>query len=97
MTVLCFSVQAAISGGQTIVSKGGSFELGFFRTAGATATIKSSRGNYCVGIWYKKLVSRCTPVWVANRAAPVTNPASSWLAIAADGNLVLLDEAGKLI
>jgi hypothetical protein len=34
---------------------------------------------------------------VANRATPVTNPASSRLAIAADGNLVLLDEAGKLI
>ncbi|CAL5041250.1 unnamed protein product [Urochloa decumbens] len=95
-SVRCFasdtiSVDSAISGRRTIVSKGGSFEVGFFRPAG------SSDRNYYVGIWYKKVVSQRqrTPVWVANRAAPVSDPASSKLAVAADGNLVLTNEAGK--
>ncbi|CAL4971088.1 unnamed protein product [Urochloa decumbens] len=85
------SADSAVSGGRTIVSRGGSFELGFFSPAG------SSDRSYYVGIWYKKGVSRCTPVWVANRAAPVSDPASSKLAVEADGNLVLHNEAGKLV
>ncbi|CAN6162993.1 unnamed protein product [Urochloa humidicola] len=85
------SADSAISGSWTIVSKGGSFELGFFRPAG------SSDHNYYVGIWYKKAVSPRTPVWVANRATPVSDPASSKLAVAANGNLVLVNEAGKLV
>ncbi|CAN6230523.1 unnamed protein product [Urochloa humidicola] len=85
------SANSTISGNRTILSRGGSFELGFFSPAG------SSDRSYYVGIWYKKVVSQCTPVWVANRAAPVSDPASSKLAIAADGNLVLLNEAGKSV
>ncbi|CAO2037358.1 unnamed protein product [Urochloa humidicola] len=85
------SANSTISGNRTIVSRGGSFELGFFSPAG------SSDRSYYVGIWYKKVVSQCTPVWVANRAAPVSEPASSKLAIAADGNLVLLNEPGKSV
>ncbi|OEL25051.1 G-type lectin S-receptor-like serine/threonine-protein kinase [Dichanthelium oligosanthes] len=92
--VWCFasdtiSVNSSISGGRTVVSRGGNFELGFFSPAG------NSNRSYYVGIWYKKAVSQCTPVWVANRAAPVSDPASSQLAVAADGNLVLINEAGK--
>ncbi|CAL4966844.1 unnamed protein product [Urochloa decumbens] len=83
------SAESAVSGDRTIVSRGGRFELGFFSPAG------SSDHNYYVGIWYKKAVSQRTPVWVANRAAPVSDPASSKLAVAADGNLVLTNEAGK--
>ncbi|CAM0148310.1 unnamed protein product [Urochloa decumbens] len=75
------TADSAVSGGRTIVSRGGSFELGFFSPAG------SSDRNYYVGIWYKKAVSQCTPVWVANRAAPVSDPASSKLAVT-DGKLV---------
>ncbi|CAN6206895.1 unnamed protein product [Urochloa humidicola] len=85
------SADSAVSGGRTIVSRGGRFELGFFSPAG------SSGHSYYVGIWYKKAVSQRTPVWVANRAAPVSDPASSRLAVAADGNLVLTNEAGKLV
>ncbi|WVZ78891.1 hypothetical protein U9M48_026536 [Paspalum notatum var. saurae] len=85
------SADSAISGSRTVVSRGGNFELGFFRPPGDT------NHNYYVGIWYKKAVSVRTPVWVANRAAPVSDPASSQLAIAADGNLVLINEAGKLV
>ncbi|CAN6246989.1 unnamed protein product [Urochloa humidicola] len=84
------SAESAVSGNRTIVSRGGRFELGFFSPAG------SSGHSYYVGIWYK-VVSQCTPVWVANRAAPVSDPASSKLAVAADGNLILVNEAGKLV
>ncbi|CAO2202269.1 unnamed protein product [Urochloa humidicola] len=85
------SVDSTVSGRRTIVSRGGNFELGFFRPAG------DNHHHYYVGIWYKKAVSQCTPVWVANRDAPVSDPASSQLAVASDGNLVLTDEAGKLV
>ncbi|KAF0904637.1 hypothetical protein E2562_036013 [Oryza meyeriana var. granulata] len=92
------SASSAVSGGRTVVSKGGSFELGFFRPPGASSNASSSRSSgYYVGIWYKKDVSPCTPVWIANRAAPVADPASSRLAIAADGNLVLINEANALV
>ncbi|OEL30471.1 G-type lectin S-receptor-like serine/threonine-protein kinase [Dichanthelium oligosanthes] len=85
------SANSVISGGRTVVSRGGNFELGFFSPAG------NRNRSYYVGIWYKKAVSQCTPVWVANRAAPVSDPASSQFAVAADGNLVLFNEAGKLV
>jgi hypothetical protein len=93
------TANSAISGSRTVVSRGGNFELGFFRPAGDSNTASSSDGSnhYYVGIWYKKAVSPCTPVWVANRAAPVSDPASSQLAVAADGNLVLANEAGELV
>ncbi|CAO2191825.1 unnamed protein product [Urochloa humidicola] len=70
------SVDSTVSGRRTIVSRGGNFELGFFRPAG------DNNHHYYVGIWYKKDVSQCTPVWVANRDAPVSDPASSQLAVA---------------
>ena len=85
------SANSPISGDRTVVSRGGKFELGFFSPAGGGGN------NYYVGIWYKKVVSQRTPVWVANRAVPVADPASSRLAVAADGNLVLTNEAGKLV
>uniref|UniRef100_A0A0E0E5F9 Receptor-like serine/threonine-protein kinase n=1 Tax=Oryza meridionalis TaxID=40149 RepID=A0A0E0E5F9_9ORYZ len=90
------SASSAVSGGWTVVSRGGSFELGFFRI---NASSSSSRNGsyYYVGVWYKKAVSPCTPVWIANRAAPVADRATSRLAIAADGNLVLINEADELV
>ncbi|XP_012700790.1 G-type lectin S-receptor-like serine/threonine-protein kinase At2g19130 [Setaria italica] len=91
------SANSGISGSRTVVSKGGNFELGFFSPAGDGSTTTSSPRSYYVGIWYKKAVSQRTPVWVANRAVPVSDPASSQLAVAADGNLVLINEAGKLV
>jgi len=94
------TANSAISGGRTVVSTGGSFELGFFRPAapgGGGDSNTASSHNYYVGIWYKKAVKPCTPVWVANRAAPVSDPASSQLVVAADGNPVLTNEAGELV
>lgn len=72
-----------LSGNQTIISKGGVFELGFF-TPGKSQ-------NYYIGIWYKGLpIPNKTVVWVANRNQPVSDPSSSTLQWFQDGNLVLL-------
>ncbi|XP_060191128.1 G-type lectin S-receptor-like serine/threonine-protein kinase At4g27290 [Lycium barbarum] len=54
-----------IKDGEFIVSSDGTFELGFF------SPVETSTSRY-VGIWYKE-ISVITPVWVANRLAPLTN------------------------
>ncbi|CAL9779621.1 unnamed protein product [Musa acuminata subsp. burmannicoides] len=69
----------SLSGGQTMVSRGGKFELGFFTPGNSS--------KYYIGIWYK--VSKKTVVWVANREKPVASASSSELTLAEDGNLVL--------
>ncbi|KAI3859321.1 hypothetical protein MKW98_007702 [Papaver atlanticum] len=79
------SLGESLTGSQTIISKGGNFELGFFSPG------KSQ--NYYIGIWYKK-VSVQTVVWVANRDTPVLDPSSSELTLL-DGNLVLLSQTNK--
>ncbi|KAL9453550.1 hypothetical protein AB3S75_009204 [Citrus x aurantiifolia] len=83
------SANQSLSGDQTIVSKGGVFEFGFFNPAPG----KSS--NYYIGMWYNK-VSERTIVWVANREQPVSDRFSSVLRIL-DGNLVLFNESQLLI
>ncbi|KAK9937527.1 hypothetical protein M0R45_014308 [Rubus argutus] len=72
----------AIKDGETIVSTGGTFELGFFTPSGAA-------GNRYVGIWYKK-ISVTTIVWVANRDSPLTD-SSGVLRVTNPGILVLLN------
>ncbi|KAJ0983577.1 hypothetical protein J5N97_011832 [Dioscorea zingiberensis] len=79
----------SLSGDQKITSKGGNFVLGFFN-------IVNSSSNFYVGIWYNQ-ISEFTPVWVANRATPVSDPARSVFQISQDGNLVLLNQANSLI
>uniref|UniRef100_A0A5B6ZU00 Receptor-like serine/threonine-protein kinase n=1 Tax=Davidia involucrata TaxID=16924 RepID=A0A5B6ZU00_DAVIN len=69
--------------GQTIVSSGEVFELGFF-------TPGNSKKWY-VGIWYKNIPNN-TIVWVANRDNPLTN-SSGVFKIADDGNIVLVDKS----
>ncbi|PIA41926.1 hypothetical protein AQUCO_02100040v1 [Aquilegia coerulea] len=76
----------SLSGNQTIISKGGIFELGFFKQGNTTSD------KYYIGIWYKK-PSIQTAVWVANRD-PVKDPNYSELKFSQDGRLVLLDERG---
>lgn len=76
-----------ISDGQTIVSPGESFELGFFSPG-------SSRNRY-LGIWYKK-ISTGTVVWVANREAPLFDHLGV-LKVTAQGNLVLLNSTKGIV
>uniref|UniRef100_A0A1D1XWH9 Receptor-like serine/threonine-protein kinase n=1 Tax=Anthurium amnicola TaxID=1678845 RepID=A0A1D1XWH9_9ARAE len=78
----------SLTGKQTIVSKEGNFELGFFSPG-------NSR-NYYTGIWYKKIAKQ-TVVWVANRDNPVQSISSSELKISEDGNLVLVDHSRELV
>ncbi|KAH9803118.1 G-type lectin S-receptor-like serine/threonine-protein kinase [Citrus sinensis] len=69
----------SLSDGNTLISKGGSFELGFFSPG-------SSENRY-VGIWYKSIPVK-TVVWVANRLKPI-NDSSGLLTINRTGNPVL--------
>ncbi|XP_016458628.2 G-type lectin S-receptor-like serine/threonine-protein kinase At4g03230 isoform X2 [Nicotiana tabacum] len=76
------SANESLSFGQTIVSSGGKFELGFFEPGNSL--------NYYIGIWYKNnIVSQGTVVWVANRETPVSDTAQLTVI---QGNLVLLDK-----
>lgn len=76
----------SLTGDQTLVSKEGHFELGFF-----------SPGNskkYYIGIWYRK-VSPQTVIWVANREVPISNTLSAELKMTENGNLDLLSSSSS--
>ncbi|XP_016495791.2 G-type lectin S-receptor-like serine/threonine-protein kinase At1g61400 [Nicotiana tabacum] len=75
------SMNEQVVDGQTIVSAGGIFELGFFSP-------NRSKGRY-VGIWYKGLPTEKV-AWVANRERPLIG-SNEVLMIESDGNLVLVD------
>ncbi|THG17279.1 hypothetical protein TEA_010483 [Camellia sinensis var. sinensis] len=77
----------SITGNNTIVSSGGSFEMGFFRPG-------KSQNQY-LGIWYNK-ISVKTVVWVANREIPLIN-SSGVLTIIDPGILVLVNGTGTVI
>jgi hypothetical protein len=66
----------------TLVSKDGSFELGFFNPG-------SSKNRY-LGIWFKNIPVQ-TVVWVANRLNPI-NDSSGVLMLNSSGSLVLLSQ-----
>ncbi|XP_059661963.1 G-type lectin S-receptor-like serine/threonine-protein kinase At1g11330 isoform X1 [Cornus florida] len=68
--------------GQTLVSEGEVFELGFFSPS-------ASHVRY-VGIWYRGFPVEKV-VWVANSDNPLTDT-SGVLVIGRDGNLVLIDD-----
>ncbi|KAA8544948.1 hypothetical protein F0562_019657 [Nyssa sinensis] len=73
--------------GNTIVSSGGSFELGFFSPG--------SPGNRYLGIRYQKISTR-TMVWAANREIPLTDK-SGVLKVTNQGTLTLLNRANIII
>ncbi|RDX66711.1 G-type lectin S-receptor-like serine/threonine-protein kinase, partial [Mucuna pruriens] len=73
--------------GSTLVSNGGTFELGFF-TPGSSA-------NRYVGIWFRNIPVK-TVVWVANRDNPAKDK-SSMLTLSKEGNLVLLSQNRSVI
>jgi hypothetical protein len=66
--------------GMTLVSKDGSFELGFFSPG-------SSKNRY-LGIWYKNIPVQIV-FWVANRLNPI-NDSSGVLMVNSSGSLVIL-------
>ncbi|CAA2957580.1 G-type lectin S-receptor-like serine threonine-kinase At4g27290 isoform X1 [Olea europaea subsp. europaea] len=76
-----------ITDGETLVSSGGSFELGFFSP-------ENSNNRY-VGMWYKEIPAK-TMVWVANREIPLTNK-SGVLKVIEPGLLVLLNDTNGVI
>ncbi|KAL5972886.1 hypothetical protein ACLOJK_039692 [Asimina triloba] len=73
--------------GQTLVSSGNKFELGFFSP--------STSQNRYLGIWFKQPSVRAV-AWVANRENYLSG-SSSVLRINGDGNLVIHDGGGKSI
>ena len=77
----------SISETNTLVSKYGSFELGFFSPS-------SSNHSY-LGIWYKNIPVK-TIVWVANPLNPI-NDSSGLLMINSTGSLVLLSQNKSVV
>ncbi|KAG1347246.1 receptor-like serine/threonine-protein kinase SD1-8 [Cocos nucifera] len=75
-----------IKDGQTLMSSGGTFELGFFSPG-------DSKSRY-LGIQYKGTPDKAV-VWVANRISPV-NDSTGVLNLTGDGNLVLLNGTGYI-
>ncbi|THG17328.1 G-type lectin S-receptor-like serine/threonine-protein kinase At1g61370 isoform X1 [Camellia sinensis] len=72
-----------VSVGETLISAGQIFELGFFSPGNS--------GKQYVGIWYKQISVRRV-VWVANRENPLMITSStSGLTIGDDGNLLIVD------
>ncbi|KAL5548142.1 hypothetical protein UlMin_003373 [Ulmus minor] len=88
----CFAIDSvspleSISDGRTLVSREGSFRLGFFSPG-------SSKNRY-LGIWYKNIPVQ-TVVWVANRCNPI-NDSSGLLMMNETGNLVLLGQNKSVV
>ncbi|KAG6717801.1 hypothetical protein I3842_04G118200 [Carya illinoinensis] len=75
---------------KTLVSAGEKFELRFF----TTISINDTGPQSFVGIFYHQL-DRDSVVWVANRDNPVPSNFTGVFGIAEDGNLKVLDTAGK--
>ncbi|KAH7544253.1 hypothetical protein JRO89_XS15G0136300 [Xanthoceras sorbifolium] len=71
----------SIRDGETLVSAGGTFELGFFSPGNSTRRY--------LGIWYARVSNR-TVAWVANRETPLTDH-SGVLNVTQQGILVVLD------
>ncbi|XP_037477820.1 G-type lectin S-receptor-like serine/threonine-protein kinase At2g19130 [Triticum dicoccoides] len=71
-----------------LVSLNGKFAAGFFQTGSKSHDTL----NWYLGIWFNK-VPKITPVWLANRDDPITQPALVRFIISEDGNLVILDQA----
>ncbi|KAJ0983481.1 hypothetical protein J5N97_011736 [Dioscorea zingiberensis] len=73
------SPNQSLHDGQTLVSAGGTFALGFFSPGG-------SKNRY-VGIWYNKLQVQ-TVVWVANRRSPLSDT-NGTLELSGNGTLTI--------
>ncbi|CAI0375543.1 unnamed protein product [Linum tenue] len=72
----------SLTDGQSLVSAGDSFRLGFFRPENSTSRY--------LGIWYGYRVPTQTIVWVANRGSPISDT-RGFLNLTEEGILVLSD------
>ncbi|XP_073148423.1 G-type lectin S-receptor-like serine/threonine-protein kinase At4g27290 [Henckelia pumila] len=86
-TEIINSIQS-LKDGETIVSSGGMFELGFFSPA-------NSKNRY-VGIWYHGIPVQ-TIVWVANRESPLTNQAGVLKVMQPGLLVVLVNDTGEAV
>ncbi|KAK6946814.1 S-locus glycoprotein domain [Dillenia turbinata] len=75
-------------GGNTIVSSGGVFELGFFS--------RGTSSNRYLGIWFKKISNGTTVVWVANRQNPIPDK-NGTLKLISPGILVLVNGTNSTV
>ena len=76
-----------LSGNTTLVSKDGSFVLGFFTPGKST--------NRYLGIWYNNNPNQ-TVVWVANRLNPI-NDSSGLLMVNSSGSIVVLSQNSSTV
>lgn len=86
LTLFCSAADTITRGqsirdGETVVSIGQNYELGFFGPENSTSRF--------LGIWFRNIPVK-TYIWVANRENPVSDKAGV-LTIGSDGNLVVLD------
>ncbi|KAL0308039.1 UNVERIFIED_CONTAM: G-type lectin S-receptor-like serine/threonine-protein kinase [Sesamum calycinum] len=77
----------SIRDGETLVSSGGRFELGFFSPENSS--------NRYLGLWFKNLTVT-TIVWVANRGVPLTKHRGI-LRVIEPGLLVLLNDTNGIV
>nr|GMD05209.1 receptor-like serine/threonine-protein kinase SD1-7 isoform X1 [Ipomoea batatas] len=82
------SLGQSLSPGQSLISPGGKFELGFFSPGNSS--------NAYVGIWYAN-ISVQTVVWVLNRDNPILNSSSNATLVLSGANLQLYNDARELI
>ncbi|KAH0683870.1 hypothetical protein KY289_021622 [Solanum tuberosum] len=89
-TTNVITTNRSIADGETVVSSGGTFELGFFSPNDSTKRY--------IGIWYKQILPHMqTVVWVANREKPLTNTSSVVLKVNKWGVLALLNGKNEMI
>ncbi|KAL0305854.1 UNVERIFIED_CONTAM: G-type lectin S-receptor-like serine/threonine-protein kinase [Sesamum radiatum] len=79
--------QTLLDNGTTLVSRNGTFELGFFSPW--------SSNNRYLGIWFKKVPEQ-TVVWVANKDDPVVD-LSGTLAITPSGNIIITRNQSNIV
>ncbi|EXC05284.1 G-type lectin S-receptor-like serine/threonine-protein kinase SD1-1 [Morus notabilis] len=79
----------SITKATSLVSKHGSFELGFF-------TPNESSKDLFLGIWHKTKIPLRTVVWVANQHNPIKN-SSGVLKINDTGNAILLGQNNSVV
>ncbi|KAF8759339.1 hypothetical protein HU200_010380 [Digitaria exilis] len=79
-----------LSPGNTIISDGGEFALGFFSPSNSTLE------KLYLGIWYNNIPS-LTVVWVANRETPAISSSAPSLALTNNSDLVLSDANGRVL